>query len=369
MPAPPIPVPFAAVRATLALRRRVLGLADRLLPADGALWDLAAGMQRTQLAGALVTSGIADALGEGPRAPTEVADELGLDREVTGRVLEAAAAARLVRIDRRGRARLTRTGGPLRADHPSSIASWAAHQARPLHGPAYASLAAQLREGAQPGGFRRAAGESYWDHLARHPEEGAEFDSAMRQLTGIDLAALTRAYPWPKSGVICDVGGGRGQLLAAILDRRPGARGILIESPEVLAGAEELLRSRGLADRVECRPGDLMGDLDAGADLYVLKWILHSWSDEACVGLLSRLRATMPEGARVLVIDQHLERNRPNAVTPLADLHMLVISEGGRERSPDDVRWLLGEAGLRPGRVRHSGLQMLVEGLAPGEAV
>jgi hypothetical protein len=186
----------------------------------------------------------------------------------------------------------------------------------------------------------------------------------MRELTEIDLAALARAYPWPRRGVVCDVAGGIGTLLAAILERRPAARGILIDAPEVLAEAEGFLRSRGLAERIERRPGDLFGELDARADVYVLKWILHDWSDDACREMLCRLRATMPARAKVVTIDQHLECNRPNAVTSMIDLLMLVECEGGRERSPDEVHGLMRDAGLDPGPVRHAGLHMLVEGVA-----
>lgn len=342
----------------------MLNLADRVLPAEAALWDFAAGMQRTKLAGALVASGLADALGERSRDPGEVARELGLDPDVTLRVVRAAAASRLVDLDRDGRARLSRIGEPLRRDHPHSIASWVAYQAAPANADAHAQLEAQLREGAEPSGHRRAFGNSVWDYLGEHPEEGARFASAMRELTEIDLAALARAYPWPRRGVVCDVAGGIGTLLAAILERRPAARGILIDAPEVLAEAEGFLRSRGVAERIERRPGDLFGELDARADVYVLKWILHDWSDDACREMLRRVRATMPPGAKVVTIDQHLEPNRPNTVTPMIDLLMLVECEGGRERSPDEVHGLMRDAGLAPGPVRHAGLHMLVEGMA-----
>lgn len=42
-------------------------------------------MQRTKLAGVLVTSGLADALGDGWHQPREVAAKLGLDEAVTRR--------------------------------------------------------------------------------------------------------------------------------------------------------------------------------------------------------------------------------------------------------------------------------------------
>ena len=81
-------------------------------------------------------------------------------------------------------------------------------------------------------------------------------------------------------------------LLAAILDRRGAARGILIDALEVLEEAASFLRSCGLAERIECRAGDLSGELSVQADLYVLKWILHDWSDDARRDILSRVRAT-----------------------------------------------------------------------------
>ncbi len=250
----------ALSRRTRRLRPRVLDLADRLMPAEGALWDFAAGMQRTKLAGALANTGLADALGEMARDPAEVAAELGLDLDVIVRVLGAAAASRLVRIDRDGRARLSRIGLPLRTDHPYSIASWVAYQAAPTNALSYAQLDRLLRDGAQPSGHRRAFGDSIWHYLAEHPEEGARFGNAMRELTVIDAPALAHAYPWPRRGVICDVAGGIGTLLAAILGHRDAARGILIDAPEVLEEAASFPRSRGLAERIECRAGDLFGN-------------------------------------------------------------------------------------------------------------
>jgi O-methyltransferase domain len=95
-----------------------------------------------------------------------------------------------------------------------------------------------------------------------------------------------------------------------------------------------------------------------------LKWILHDWSDEACRDILSRVRATMGAGSRLVTIDQHLERNRPSPVSSMIDLLMLVVCEGGRERTPEEVHGLMRDAGLTPGRVRHAGLQMVIEGIA-----
>ena len=366
MPLPPFPVPHPVVRAALGVRRRLQDLLEWTLPAEAGLWDYVAGMQRTRLAGVLVTCGLADALGDGWRQPADLARVLELDADTTARVLGAAAAARLALWDPDRGVRLSRLGAPLRHDHPRSIAAWVGYVASPTNGRAYEQLEAQLRGGAEPSGHRLAFGGSVWEHFDDHPDEGARFAMAMREMTAVDIGALARAYPWPRRGVLCDVAGGVGTLLAAILKRRRGLSGILVDVPGVAVEAEPFLRSQGVGDRVVIRSGDIFGEVDARADVYVMKWILHDWSDATCREILGNVRAAMPPGARIVCIDQRLDRDRPSPISSLVDLQMLVACEGGRERSPQEVHELMSAVGLRPGRVRHSGLHMLVEGIAGG---
>ena len=366
MRVPLMPIPLSAARRVLGARGRILNLADAALPGEAALLtDVVFGLQRTKIAGVLVSSGMADALGQNSRTPLDLARELELDPDMTVRVVDAAVAFRLMRLDGRGRARLTKMGAPLRRDHPKSLASWVAYYAHPDTAAAHAHFDAQLREGTESSGYKRTFGKSLWEYFDDHPDVGATFTDAMRQLTEIDLAGVVRAYPWPRRGVICDVAGGIGHMLAAILDHRPNARGVLLDSREVIEQAEEYLRERGLSDRVERRTGNLFGELNAHADVYTMKWILHDWGDEACRDILKRVRATMPSGSKLVTIDFHHESGRPNASTTLGDILMLACCEGGRERSPHEVHDLMRAAGLTPGRVRHNGLTMLVEGVAP----
>jgi hypothetical protein len=361
-----MPVPLWAARHVLGARDRMLNLVDGALPAEVALLtDVVFGLQKTKIAGVLVSSGLADALGTGSHTPVDLARELGLNADMTVRVVDAAVALRLMRLDRQGRARLTRMGAPLRRDHPKSVASWVTYYAHPDTAAAHSHFDSQLRDGDESSGYKRAFGKSLWDYFGDHPDVGASFADAMRQMTEIDLAGVVRAYPWPRDGVICDVAGGMGHMLAAILDHRPNARGILLDSADVIAQAEGYLRDRGLADRIERRPGDLFGELNARADVYTMKWILHDWGDDACRDILKRVCATMPSGSKLVTIDWHHERGRPNASTPVADILMVACCEGGRERSPQEVHGLMRDAGLTPGRVRHHGLSMLVEGIAP----
>ncbi len=364
---PSLAIPLSVARGMIGARQRALNFADAPMPGEFTLlFEMVLGLQKTKIAGLLVSSGLADALGKDSRAPLDLSSELGLDPGVTARVVDAAVALRLMKYDKAGRVRLTKLGRPLRRDHPTSIASVASFFANADTAAAHAHLDAQLRGGAEPSGYQRAFGKSMWEYFGDHPDVGTTFADAMRQLTAFDLVGILAAYPWPQEGVICDVAGGVGNLVGAILLHRPKARGILLDSPAAIEQADGFLRERGLADRIERRPGDLFGELNARADVYTLKSILHDWNDDACRDILKRVRATMPSGSKVVTIDLHHESGRQRqTTTPILDMLMLVCCEGGRERSPRDVHALMRDAGLTPGRVYHAGLTMLVEGIAP----
>jgi hypothetical protein len=60
-PALPVPLPLSVARGILGTRRRVLDLADALVPGEAALLlDVVFGLQKTKIAGVLVSSGLAD---------------------------------------------------------------------------------------------------------------------------------------------------------------------------------------------------------------------------------------------------------------------------------------------------------------------
>jgi methylase of polypeptide subunit release factors len=89
------------------------------------------------------------------------------------------------------------------------------------------------------------------------------------------LAELVAARPWRGDETVVDVGGGNGALLLALLERRPGLRGIVFDLPEVAAEAEERIHAAGMADRCRAVGGSFFESVPAGGDVYVLSRILH----------------------------------------------------------------------------------------------
>jgi hypothetical protein len=215
--------------------------------------------------------------------------------------------------------------------------------------------------------FVAVHGMSMWERLASHPEEERLFAGAMRRATTISAPAIVQAYPWPNGGVVCDVAGGIGTLLSAIIAKSDAdLRGVLVDGPGVIAEAEAFLTTRGVADRIDRVVGDTFGAISATADVYLLKDILHDWDDERCCKILSTVAAAMPSGSRLVLIELLQEANAPNPFAPFLDLLMLTQTDGGRQRSAEELATLLTNADVRPtGRVFSAGPHHLVEAITP----
>jgi len=88
----------------------------------------------------------------------------------------------------------------------------------------------------QPG-FDAAYGMPMFEYLAGHPEDAAVFDAAMLERTAAFAPSVAAGYDFSGIRTVVDVGGGRGNLLAAILRGHRHLQGTLFEVPAVTAGA------------------------------------------------------------------------------------------------------------------------------------
>ncbi len=359
---PDRPPPRLAARGVLALRRLLHRTADRLVPGEVALWEHSAAFGRTRILGALAEYGVADALADGPATAQELADRLGLDADALHRALRAIGVYDIVRLDRRGRFHLTPAGRALGEDHPHSLRAWIRYLNLASTQDAWAGVTQTIKTG-DPS-FPAVHGRSVWDHFAAHPDEEQLFATAMRKLTELDVPAIVATYPWPERGTVCDVAGGVGTLLAGVLRAQPGLRGVLVDSPGVLTEAEGPLSAAGVRERVTLSEGNMFERVEAQADVYVLKDVLHDWDDERSLTILRTVRAAMPHGARLVLVENLQKRNRIDPIASLVDVHMLTQCDGGRQRSVAELHGLLRSAGLRPGELRLTAQPALVEGIA-----
>lgn len=288
--------------------------------------------------------GLADHLVDGPRTAQELAEAIGAHAPTLTRFLRSLAAIGLCTRDEGGRVQLTPMGDLLRKDVPGSMRSYALAIAAPYAMRAWDDLPEAVRTG-DPA-FPLVHGLGFWDYLSAHPKEGAHFDGAMSGAVVTRAEALIATRDLSSIGTLVDVGGGHGRLLAAALEATPGLRAVLFDRPEVLNGAEETLSAVGLRDRCELVGGDFFDAVPPGGDAYVLSQIIHDWPDDAASAILRACHRAMVPGTRLWLIEQVVPPGDSFDAVKLLDLLMLV-NFGGQERTAEEYRSLLEDAGFR----------------------
>lgn len=149
--------------------------------------------------------------------------------------------------------------------------------------------------------FDRAHGSHLFDYLAGNPDADAAFDKAMAQISGPEDTAVAAAYDFGRHRLIVNVGGGRGGLLSAVLERYQRVRGVLFDQAQVVANAD--LIDGELQKRCSLAGGDFFHSVPPNADAYVLKRIVHDSDDDGAIDLLRRCRAAVRPDGRILVVE------------------------------------------------------------------
>ncbi|GAA2044006.1 MULTISPECIES: methyltransferase [Streptomyces] len=318
-------------------------------PDQSLLLRLLWGYMTSDLVELTVRLGLADRIGDGAHAAA-LAHATDTDPSSLLRLLRALAALGLLRETGPEQFALTPAGARLRGDDPGSLRAFAEQGAGDFRR-AFGGLEHSIRTG-EPA-FDRIFGTGFFQHLGAHPELSATFQASMRQATRTLAAALPAAYAFSRVRTVVDVGGADGALLAAVLAAHPELTGVLYDSPEGAADAPGTLGAAGVADRCRISTGDFFTAVPEGGDLYVLKSVLHDWSDTHAERILRTCRTALAPHSRLLVIEVLMpERVTPDAdpLTYLSDLYMLA-NMGGRERTEAELRALLVKNGFGSVRV------------------
>jgi hypothetical protein len=292
--------------------------------------------------------GLADHLAKGPASAEQLATPTGTHAPSLYRLMRTLAGFGLMTEDADHRFTLTPLGEALKSGAPGSARSTILTMASDWFFRGWGEFMYSLQTGKS--GFEKHLGMPIFDYLAKHPEEASMFSETMVGIHGDEPAKVAAAYDFSGLKTVVDVGGATGNLLAAILARHPGPRGVLYDLPHVVRDAPALLKSRGVSDRVTIEPGSFFERVPAGGDAYVLSHIIHDWTEEQCLSILANCRRAMGPTTRLLIVEMVLPPGNTPHPGKLLDL-MMLVGPGGRERTEQEYGALLSKAGLRLTRV------------------
>jgi hypothetical protein len=288
---------------------------------------------------------IADRLVAGELCVDDLAAQTGSDVGALYRVMRLLAAEGVFCETSAGRFALTELGAALRADAPSGPRDLIRMLNREPY-LAFAQLAHSVHTGLPA--FEQVFGKPRFDWLADYPAEAALFQRAMISLSQGSNQAIAEAFDFGSFSRVVDVGGGHGQLLSAILARHPNLSGVLFDLPSGIEAAR--VGAGGPLPRTELVAGSFFDFVPAGADVYVLKKVIHDWNDEKAAAILRNCGDAMVPNGRVLVAETiNPPGNEPDSIK-LVDANMLVVT-GGVERTKAQYAALFAAAGLRLTRV------------------
>ncbi|KAF7018178.1 hypothetical protein CFC21_031492 [Triticum aestivum] len=150
--------------------------------------------------------------------------------------------------------------------------------------------------------FAMAHGESPYGAAGHDMEFNALVNEAMGSDSQFMAELVVRECGEVFTGVtsLVDVGGGNGTMATAIAKAFPHVRCSVLDLPHVIQGVSA-------HESVEFAAGDMM-EYVPPADAVLLKCVLHNWSDEDCVKILTKCREAIAQGAKagagkVIIID------------------------------------------------------------------
>ena len=291
---------------------------------------------------------LADRLADGPQPIAVLAEATGTHNQTLYRLLRALASVGIFAEDGPGNYGLTPTAELLRSDVPGSLWSMAIMMGEE-HYHAWGGLLESVRTGKTA--FDRLFGKPIFAYLTEHPEKARIFDAAMTAIHGRETPAVLDAYDF--SGIRRPRRHRRRQRQQP--DRHPGP------VSRACGASCSTCRTSSSGQGPPWRPpdwrtaarsvgGSFFKSIPVEADAYFLRHIIHDWDDEDSGRILRNVRAAMPPGARLLLVEHVLPAGNAPSFGKLLDLNMLIMP-GGVERTEDEFRRLYEAAGFRLSRV------------------
>ncbi|HEX2149565.1 MAG TPA: methyltransferase, partial [Actinomycetota bacterium] len=264
--------------------------------------EVAMGYYSSQALYVAAKLGVADLLSTGPQSASALAEAVGADEDSLFRILRLLAGQGIFEMDSAGLFWLNDAGEQLKGRAQGSMRDLVLVFGEEFY-QAFGELLVAVKTGRDA--FRTTFGRGLFEYLEKYPDRGRAFDRAMGA-GAVFFDAIPDAYDFSKIRTVVDVGGGNGTLLASILAPNPHLEGILYDAAPVVEAAAARLQDGDLSGRVRTVAGNFFNGIVEGGDAYLFARILHDWTDDQCVTILTNCRRAIDPGGRVLVVERLL---------------------------------------------------------------
>ena len=303
-----------------------------------------AGKTYTHVISVAAKLSIADLLADGPKSVEELSIATETQAPSLYRVLRVLDRMGIFSEESPGTFSLTKVSEFLKTDSPFSVKDWAILNGSEWHSRSWMNLLYSVKTG-KPS-FWNIYGMKGFEYFQSNQEDNEVLSNAMTFFSKGQAMRIVNSYDFSNFRTIVDVGGGHGYLLSLILKNNPSLQGILYELPEVVDGARKTIEKEKLVNRCKIVEGDFFQSVPKGADAYIMKYIIHDWSDDNARTILQNCRETITSKGKLLVIDKVISLKSGLNDEIMGDIEMMILGEG-RERTESEFRELFNSAGFK----------------------
>ncbi|MCP4895573.1 MAG: methyltransferase domain-containing protein [bacterium] len=302
--------------------------AEELLKISGGYW-------RSNVLHAGIRLGVFEELAPDPTSARDLAERLNVDEDALCRLLTALVGMGLVHCSGTEFSSTETSRRFLARNSGESVASMIAHHSYLAE--SWSCLHESIRSG-QPN--REPASQS--DSEARDAFLRGMFDQAM-----LVAPQLVRGIDISDRKTLLDIGGGPGTYSLHFCARNPQLEAIVFDLPTTQNVADSTIARFQMEDRVRFIGGDFLEDpIPSGCDTVWISHILHSFDDETCRKLLTKVMASLAPGGLLFVHDFILNNDRSGPPFPaMFSLNMLLATTGGRTYTATEFEAMLTDSG------------------------
>lgn len=327
-------------------------LPNKLTPPPFRLMQLGSAFWQSRVLYVAARLDLASRLGDEILSGEELAARVSANGDAVYRLLRMLAAMGIFEETSPRRFRNNRISAYLRADHPQNVRAMVLmHNSETMSRPWYEQLEQGIRNGKVP--FALAHGEELFAYTNNHPEFDILFSEAMDTVEALTGDSFATDFDWAQFERIIDVGGSRGGRMVSILKRYSHLRAVVVDRPQIVAGAGAYWKSRvdpSLLERLRFSPGNALEDIPAASDakdIYLLSAVLHGFGDDEASRILTNLAAAVGNtGARAVVMEMVMPDSGSDLPSASFDMQMFMATRG-RERTRAEWHRLFDRSGLR----------------------
>lgn len=203
-------------------------------------------------------------------------------------------------------------------------------------------------------GFQLANGtrDPIFEVLDKDPERAERFALSMRGFLDSEAFSarhLGGAYPWGERRKVVDVGGSSGTVARHLADWFPALRCVVQDLPQTVGSS---IAESAPEDRVQFMAHDMFGEQPVvDADVYLIRFVLHDWSDEYAARIIRRVVPMLEKGAELVINDTCLPEYGTKSAYEQRFLRATSLTmraiQNGRERDLEDWKNLLSRVDER----------------------